>query len=85
MSARDRWDRHVGPRGELHRSIWLAGFYRWCVLRGHPADGAHPLTGDRISGYTVEGRALSRAVHLAMARHYLGQARSLAAARAVLP
>lgn len=85
MSARDRWAYHVGPRAELQRSIWLAGYYRWCVLRGHPAPGRHPLTGVEVSAWRVEDQALSRAVHIAQARFYLGKARSLRAGARVLP
>jgi hypothetical protein len=85
MSARDRWARHIGQRAELHRSVWLAGYYRWCALRGHPAGGAHPLTADPIDRYGADNAALSRSVHIAMCRFYLAKARMLRGAAAVLP
>lgn len=78
------WPIHVGARAELHRAVWLAGFYRWSALRGHPAPGAHPLTGVAISAWRDEDRALSRAVHVAQARFYLAKARAMRLASAVL-
>ena len=84
MSNRDRWAIHLGPRADLARSIWLAGYYRWCALRGHPAPGAHPLTGLAWRAYGCEDRALSRSVHIAMSRFYLAKARIVRTAGTLL-
>jgi len=84
MSKRNRHARHVQPRADLHRSIWLAGYYRWCALRHHPAPGVHPLYSDALTAYRIEDRALSAAVHKATARFYLAKAAKLQASGAWL-
>lgn len=64
----------------INRTAYLqaserAAYYRWMAVRGNEMAGGDPLTGAPKSRWSPVWRDASRVAHIALARHFLAEAR----------